>query len=820
MRQTTIGILVTVFLLLPAVSAAGPLKGRTNIHTGFWATHDCSMPSYLDGKQVKLPPRGGMQHINAPLPATETIDTCKAALKSDGVCKIGDVVVVDATGMVKQYGRCDRDPKVDENGKETKAHRVSNALLNAVINKPLKVWPDYAKSVQTAVFFTAFKQTSTNNPPGKAGGCPLAWHSEFYNKAGQVMNIQGIGKPYNPGTPGQALHAFVNMWSIKDWTDEEWKNQDGVEPLNILAHETQHDVCCFIQHMEEKNGTQVVSKKLIGHQGAHWSLYHNTYGQLMYGCNWRDEGNGTFYSIKPARGTRPLDLYLWGLVPASAVKPVFIVDTKSKKCTPKQKTLDAIKKDCGSSAKLDDFDFCLDPPYYRTISGSCGVYNDSVVQTPTRIRATGTKKWVTMKNITDAIGKRVPDYKTAYKYNTQLFVLVIGGNADLVQKDLDRLEGFRRDFNRQLYSVTGYRLRNINTTDNVDDSPFWEWGGAPDWSGVEELEGWAGKNLAKDLTLKRTAEEGKLVLHLKDKTSGMVNAKMRVKPGLYNGFSVKMTVPLPKDGKRKLVYGKFVMAGTAGKVELKLPVYADGKEHVIAVHPPHKLMKEQTCKQGCTALCKYENKPNEGWYNSCTDKLIVKIKCKDDKGVNKCGPYCTGPKTDPMLKASDKQGWYDSCKTTLSGSYTSLTLIPVDDAVAGKLSGPVLVDAIDFMVVADQVKDTAKKKDGEKDWDGDGLINAFDNCPLVANSNQQDSNDDEKGDACDDFDADGVANALDNCPAVVNSLQQDDDGDGEGNACDDDYEEGCSVPPGVPGAGGALLVLGLVLLVALRRRSR
>ena len=193
---------------------------------------------------------------------------------------------------------------------------------------------------------------------------------------------------------------------------------------------------------------------------------------------------------------------------------------------------------------------------------------------------------------------------------------------------------------------------------------------------------------------------------------------------------------------------------------------------------------------------------------------------KDDKGVNLCGPYCTGPETDPNLGTGDKQGWYDSCSSKLTGTYTGLTLIPVDDALAGKLSGPVMVDAIDFMVVADQVKDNIKKKDGEKDWDGDGLINAFDNCPMVANANQQDSNDDEKGDACDDFDSDGIPNGLDNCPAVVNSLQQDEDNDKVGNACDPDYSEGCSVPPSLPGSGGVLLVLALMLAVALRRRAR
>lgn len=54
-----------------------------------------------------------------------------------------------------------------------------------------------------------------------------------------------------------------------------------------------------------------------------------------------------------------------------------------------------------------------------------------------------------------------------------------------------------------------------------------------------------------------------------------------------------------------------------------------------------------------------------------------------------------------------------------------------------------------------------------------------DNCPLVANPSQSDSDpegSDKKGDACD------------NCPTVANLDQEDTDGDGKGDACDDDLD--------------------------------
>jgi len=75
------------------------------------------------------------------------------------------------------------------------------------------------------------------------------------------------------------------------------------------------------------------------------------------------------------------------------------------------------------------------------------------------------------------------------------------------------------------------------------------------------------------------------------------------------------------------------------------------------------------------------------------------------------------------------------------------------------------------------------------DVDGDGVVNAQDNCPTVANADQSDLDGDFIGDLCDaDMDGDGVINASDNCPKAVNTGQVDLDGDGLGNACDDDLD--------------------------------
>ncbi len=84
----------------------------------------------------------------------------------------------------------------------------------------------------------------------------------------------------------------------------------------------------------------------------------------------------------------------------------------------------------------------------------------------------------------------------------------------------------------------------------------------------------------------------------------------------------------------------------------------------------------------------------------------------------------------------------------------------------------------------------------DDDDDNDGILDVNDNCPLVANANQLDTNNDGEGDVCDtDDDGDGILDTIDNCPLVANADQADNDNDGIGNVCDDDMDN-----DGVPNA--------------------
>ena len=99
-----------------------------------------------------------------------------------------------------------------------------------------------------------------------------------------------------------------------------------------------------------------------------------------------------------------------------------------------------------------------------------------------------------------------------------------------------------------------------------------------------------------------------------------------------------------------------------------------------------------------------------------------------------------------------------------------------------------------------------------KDCDGDRIADAKDNCDLIPNRDQLDTDGDKKGDVCDedkdadgvnneqddfpldetksgmDTDEDGIDDALDNCDFIPNSNQTNMDGDEEGDICDEDKD--------------------------------
>lgn len=105
------------------------------------------------------------------------------------------------------------------------------------------------------------------------------------------------------------------------------------------------------------------------------------------------------------------------------------------------------------------------------------------------------------------------------------------------------------------------------------------------------------------------------------------------------------------------------------------------------------------------------------------------------------------------------------------------------------------------------------------DTDGDGVIDARDNCRGIANAGQEDIDSNGIGDACDDFDRDGYVNVQDNCPLITNRDQRDTDGDTIGDVCDEGESRLTEQYTWLPWAGIGLVILVLIAMTALMFRQ-
>jgi len=136
---------------------------------------------------------------------------------------------------------------------------------------------------------------------------------------------------------------------------------------------------------------------------------------------------------------------------------------------------------------------------------------------------------------------------------------------------------------------------------------------------------------------------------------------------------------------------------------------------------------------------------------------------------------------------------------SMAGRYEVCLVVTDNDGATGTTCHPVIINPSSNL-----------------DTDLDGIADTDDNCPAVANHEQQDADHNGIGNACDpgfapqaptsvvpaadrliqaplDTDKDSVADTADNCPTMPNRDQLDLDGDHVGDACDADID-GDGVP--------------------------
>lgn len=142
----------------------------------------------------------------------------------------------------------------------------------------------------------------------------------------------------------------------------------------------------------------------------------------------------------------------------------------------------------------------------------------------------------------------------------------------------------------------------------------------------------------------------------------------------------------------------------------------------------------------------------------------------------------------------------------------------------GEDGEPVDSDEDELLDDEDNCPDVANPD--QEDADEDGVGDFCDSCPFDANADQMDTDDDGLGDPCDpcpddptnsDVDGDGACDGEDNCVEVANAGQEDRDGDGAGDACDETFDPWVASVDAQKASGPA--GTNLEMLLVLQNRS-
>ncbi|MBI2892127.1 MAG: thrombospondin type 3 repeat-containing protein [Deltaproteobacteria bacterium] len=653
--------------------------------------------------------------------------------------------------------------------------------------------------------------------------------------------------------------------------------------FDVLGQEVEHQFGAYLRvDWEDADGSPGDPYILLGRQDSHWSFWFDTNGSVMEGSKWRDEGDGTFYSVDPDGGFAPIDQYLWGFLPPDEVPPFFVV-TDFEQGDVDPATIGLLEpqecvedRDCPESQPGVSYQVCQrkvckvnNPDVDSTFSsdcdpgipcelgprghaecrsevGECAILIDQNTGAYYGVTVAGRRQDLTIEDVIDANGARSPDFFSAPKFTKELFVFVTrprelpAPTADCVEGNFERVVKMRQEWNRYFYRTTDFRGRTISTAERVDDMPLWEWGllSREGLDPMDASERWSEVSLEEALSTVAA-------IPVQCRTDDDCDDGQPCRQGACLGSATALrVVSSGPESRIESPRMKFHAADyDAARITVRATAGTQGRLYYSILDPedptaPPRYVEEQsvtfplpTDGQRHITTASLDDAP--GWDGDINGLALAPSDGAGTVEIDRLElvklelqSYCGGKTDDPRTPCFSRICVRDEPRQE--------SCVPACDAGFECRDGACqLPQACVESCECDtgfSCQDAPPCPSSEEclpvvpDRDADGYFDEVDNCPRLPNPDQKDGNGDGFGDLCEDYDSDGAQNGVDDCPTVVNGRQTDEDGDGIGDACDPDFEgkvdSGCTCTAAGARSRAAALVwlLPLASLVIRRRR--
>ncbi len=169
----------------------------------------------------------------------------------------------------------------------------------------------FASHTDSYDFVVAFPTFPTNLGAGVVG-----LHSGVRN------SVTGVGRPvFDNGALYGSSARLLGYLDIGALVPGAGMSVD--DAVGVIAHEVLHQ---WAAHPTFKDArTASIRKDLLGQEGAHWSFFLDSDGSVLYGSDWKDNGNGTFTAVASRKRYSSLDLYLMGFTSELEVGPMTLL---------------------------------------------------------------------------------------------------------------------------------------------------------------------------------------------------------------------------------------------------------------------------------------------------------------------------------------------------------------------------------------------------------------------------------------------------------------------------------------------------------------